>query len=267
MTRNDSAYQIVQLTDCHLFADPEVELRGIHTWPRFLAAIEDVQQRFPDADLLAITGDTAHDEQRATYEAVRQALGPWCDRLRIIPGNHDHRNALLEAFPAGCQAVGDRVTFEVRPNDWQIIGLDSHLPGEVAGSLLSDQLAWLDERLTSHPELPTLLLVHHPPIEVGSPWLDRLRLQDAEGFTSLLTRHSHVRLVGCGHVHQEVTSRLGNATVFTTPAVGPPFRPRTAELEIDCRPPSYRVIELSADGNWRIQVIAVPIVTGSQEGG
>jgi 3',5'-cyclic-AMP phosphodiesterase len=257
--RDNVACQIVQFTDCHLFTDPETELRGIRTWPRFQAAIKDMVQRFPQADLLVFTGDTAHDEQLSTYQAVRETLGTWTDRLRIIPGNHDHRPSLLSTFPSACQATGDRVTFEMQRGDWQLIGLDSHLPGEVAGSLLDDQLAWLDQRLGAHPAVPTLLFVHHPAIAIGSPWLDALRLQDSDPFRAVLARHSQVQLVVCGHVHQEVTSRLGDATLVTTPAIGPPFVPRTETIEIDSRPPCYRVIELSAHGEWRTQVIDVPM--------
>lgn len=257
MSRDRIACQIIQFTDCHLFTDPETELRGIRTWPRFQAAIHDISRRFPQADRLVVTGDTAHDELPSTYQAIRDVLEPWMDRLRIIPGNHDHRESLLETFPGACQATGDRVTFFETVGDWQLIGLDSHLPGEVSGSLLNDQLAWLDQKLGQNSQAPALLFVHHPAIEVASPWLDRLRLQDSEPFLSILLRHPQVQLVLCGHVHQEVSGRFGSATLMTTPAVGPPFRPRTETLEIDASPPRYRVLELSSDGQWRTQVMDV----------
>jgi len=62
-------------------------------------------------------------------------------------------------------------------------------------------------------------------------------------------------LICCGHVHQETASSLAGATVLTTPAVGPQFRPRTAELEIDPGPPAYRLIELYPGGEWSSQVL------------
>jgi len=68
-----------------------------------------------------------------------------------------------------------------------------------------------------------------------------------------------VKLVCCGHVHQESATSIGGVTVLTTPAVGPQFRPRTEELQIDPLPPAARLIELEPDGSWSTQVIRVPV--------
>jgi Icc protein len=252
--------RIVQLTDCHLFSDPAGNVRGIATWPRLHAVLRELHRRTPDFDLLVVTGDTAHDEARATYEAVREALGGWVPRLRIVPGNHDDRALLRRLFPESCGDAGERVTFHAGSPGWQLIGLDSQLTGETPGALGGEQLAWLRSRLEAAPGLDTLLFVHHPPIEVGSPWLDEIGLQDADALGLLLHEHPQVRLVACGHVHQETSSSLAGASVHTTPAVGPQFRPHTALLEIDPGPPGYRVIELWPDGRWSTEVVrcAVP---------
>lgn len=248
-------HRIIQLTDCHLFADPKQELRGIATWQRFLAALSDLRCRNLKVDLLVMTGDTAHDELNATYEAVRHELLDWADRVRVIPGNHDSRSDLQGVFPALPAGPLGRVTFHDLWDDWQVLGLDSQRPGELPGSLGAEQLDWLRRILDASPGLSTLLLMHHPPISVGSPWLDRIGLLDAAEFERLLRGHPQVRLVGCGHVHQEVVASLGKATVFTTPSVGPAFRPRTAELEIDSALPAYRIWEFSTGESWATQVL------------
>ena len=248
------ARRIVQLTDCHLFADPGRALRDTATWPRFIAVLEDVRRGTPPFDLLVLSGDTAHDEHPATYRAVRRELGAWADRARVVPGNHDCRAGLAEAFPDASSGVAGRVTFHERLKDWQTIGLDTQRPGELPGSLGDEQLAWLDRLLEETP-LPALLFMHHPPVDVQSPWLDEIKLQDAAELDRLLRRHPHARLVCCGHVHQETASSLAGATVLTTPAVGPQFRPRTAQLEIDPGPPAYRLIELHPAGEWSSQVL------------
>lgn len=246
--------RIVQLTDCHLFADQERSLRGVITWPRLTAVLDDVRRQVPDAELLVVTGDTAHDEARQTYDAFRNVLAEWSDRVRIVPGNHDDRGFLGDVFPYGCGGLIGRVTFEVRWYDWQVIGLDSQQPGASSGLLGAEQLGWLRTRLNESP-LDTLLFLHHPPIDVESPWLDKIQLQDAREFEQVLRDFPQVRLVVCGHVHQEFAGLLGAATVFTTPAAGPQFRPRTEQLVIDQAPPAYRVLELDADGRWSTQVL------------
>ena len=243
------------MTDCHLFADPQQSLRGVDTRARFTAAIEGLRARVPDADLLVLTGDTAHDEQRETYLEVREALSDVLDRVRIVPGNHDNRAALSEVFPQTTTGPEGRVTFEHAWSDWQVIGLDSQRPGESPGSLGPEQLEWLEQRIEQGPA-HTLLFWHHPPIGVGSPWLDRIGLQDAPELSRLIASHPGVRLVCSGHVHQELAGTIGSTTVLTTPAVGPGFHPRTAELEIDASAsPACRLLELSGDGTWRSQVL------------
>ena len=246
--------RIVQVTDCHLFADLEESLRDIVTWPRLAMVLDDVRRQIPDADLLVFTGDTAHDEARGTYESFRSVLVEWRDRMQIIPGNHDNRLVLGDLFPQRRAGPIGRVTFEVSWNDWQVIGLDSQQPGEQPGSLGAEQLAWLRTRLEITP-LHTLLFLHHPPVAVQSPWLDQINLQDALEFERLLQDHPQVRLVVCGHVHQEYVGLLGDATVFATPAVGPQFRPRTEQLVIEPAPPAYRVLELRSHGRWSTQVV------------
>lgn len=251
----DETRTIVQVSDCHLFADAEGELRGIRTRPRLRRVIEEIERRSPDFDLLVITGDTAHDETRATYDAVAAELGGRVERLRIVPGNHDERAALLRAFPHACALVADRVTFLVEMGVWVLIGLDTQRPGSASGSLGKEQLAWLQESLHAHPRAHVALFLHHPPIAVGSPWLEEIGLEDADALGTLLVSHPQVSLVFSGHVHQEAFGSLGRARVLTTPAVGPQFRPRTEQLEIEIGPPAYREIELSSDGGWSSTVV------------
>jgi len=246
---------IVQLTDCHLFTDPRGSLRGIETQPRLRQVIADVRRRVPDFDVLVVTGDTANDEADATYEAFRMELGDWSERLRIVPGNHDDRSSLTRLFPDACERIGERVGFVTETPDWIVIGLDSQLSGQTAGELGGEQLAWLRARLGAAPELDALLFIHHPPIPVGSAWLDEIGLHDAAELGALIAAHPRVRAVISGHVHQEVSGSIGGAAVHTTPAVGPQFRPRTTSFEIDPGPPGYRIVELRPAGAWSTTVV------------
>ncbi|WP_373650725.1 metallophosphoesterase [Schlesneria sp. DSM 10557] len=247
-------HRIVQLTDCHLFTEKATALREIVTWPRFQSVLQHLRQQLPDFDLLVLTGDIAHDEAAATYDAVIAELGDWIDKVRVIPGNHDRRAAIANRFPGVPPLCTDRIRFVEQWSDWQIIGLDSQLSGQVAGSLGSDQIQWLKERLTASRSLRTLLFLHHPPVPVHSPWLDKIGLQDAADLKLLLNEFPQVRLIGCGHVHHEIVASFGHTTVFSTPAVGPKFRPRTEQLVIDLGPPEYRLWELAPNGSWTTQL-------------
>ena len=251
--------RIVQITDCHLFADPEAKLRDVCTWPRFLSVMAEIRRTLADVDLLVVTGDSAHDENAETYRRLSAELADFAGRVRIVPGNHDDRAALAERFPQAGGGPAGRVAFHERLGDWQAIGLDSQIPGELPGFLGAEQLDWLRSLLRQSPQGPAILLLHHPPVAVGSPWLDKIGLQDAGELAETLRANPQVKLVACGHIHQQLTASFAGACLVSTPAVGPAFRPRTEVLVIEDAPPAFRLIELGADGQWSTQAIRCPL--------
>jgi Icc protein len=246
--------RIVQLTDCHLFADPQAELREVRVRETFERVLDAVERQYPDADRLILTGDLTHDERPATYRSLRDRLARWVSRLRLIPGNHDNRRMMRDVFSERITALDDRNVFVDDLAEWRLIGLDSQVPGSLHGELGDAQRAWLEERLKERPGRPTILFVHHPPVAVQSAWLDRIGLLDAEPLLERTSPSSAVRAVGCGHVHQEFAITIGAATVLTTPSTGVQFRPRTETLEVDALAPGFRVFELESDGTFVTRV-------------
>jgi 3',5'-cyclic AMP phosphodiesterase CpdA len=105
-----------------------------------VAMLQQVRLQIAHADLLVLTGDTAHDAARETYLSVRELVSEllgaeWVLRLRIIPGNHDDRGWLRDVFCEQACGPAGRITFQIERCDWNVIGLDSQRPGELPGSL------------------------------------------------------------------------------------------------------------------------------------
>lgn len=245
------AIRIIQVTDCHLFADPNVELKGMVTRSRFEVTIAAIRDRFSEFDRLIITGDLAHDEALSTYQQLRELLGDFADRTRVIPGNHDNREFMTNVFPRqNGEPELDRVTFSERLGGWRIVGLDTHLPGKSSGRLGDPQLGWFRHQLDAEPEANCIVFTHHPPMDVQSLWLDEIGLQDRDALRSVIRDCPQVRLLCSGHVHQEVASVVESAVALTTPSIGPEFAPRTEQLVVSEGAPGYRVIELMDDGSW-----------------
>jgi Icc protein len=164
---------------------------------------------------------------------------------------------MRDLFGDRVQVAAGRNVVSEEIGNWQLIGLDTHVSGSVAGCAGEQQLDWLEEQLQSAADRPTLLCLHHPPVPIGSRWLDEVGLQDAADLNALVTRHPQVRLVCCGHVHQELAAGDGGSTVLTTPATAVQFRPGTERLEVDAALPGYRVIDLEDDGAWRSRIVRV----------
>lgn len=259
-TNADMTVRILQLTDLHLFADPAARLREIPTRAIVQRVLAAVQARAGEWDLVVLTGDLAHDETRETYSAVRDLLGPQLlglqlpgtelrsrGRCRIVPGNHDNRAAIRDAFPDCDITPGEWITFATDVGGWRLIGLDTHCPGEVWGRIEPSQLDWLATELEAHSDRRTLIFMHHPPFQVQSRWLDLVGLRQAEAFWEVIRHFPHVRGVSCGHVHQEFRGQVHGVAVYTTPAASIQFRPGTDELEITDEPPGFRVFALDGD--------------------
>ena len=84
--------RILQLTDLHLFSDPEATLKGIPTRQTLQSVVDSVLRLESRFDHVIITGDHTHDECPESYAVVREMLGQWIDQLAIVPGNHDDRD-------------------------------------------------------------------------------------------------------------------------------------------------------------------------------
>lgn len=248
---------LVQLTDCHLFEDPRGQLREVCTRTRLELVLAAVRQLPVAVERLVVTGDMAHDHLAATYQQLRELLDPWLPRLRLVPGNHDDRAAIQQVFADRVQRAGPRLVIDDQVGNWSLLGVDTHVPGELYGQVGHEQLAWLENRLGQHPQRPAVLFMHHPPTQVLSPWLDLIGLRDASAVRELLVRHPQLKLVCTGHVHQELTY-IGPPIIVSTPATGLQFRPTTEKLELDEAAPGFRVLELHDDGSIRTRVLRTP---------
>ncbi len=257
--------QILQLTDLHLLADPEKTLKGVRTRDSLIEVLQLIREREQSGEwnfeYIFLTGDLTHDEQLATYEALRELLGDWLPRCRLIPGNHDDRALIRKVFPELVSSSTGFINFSVETAGWRLIGLDSHVEGELYGRIGSAQLEWLSSELSTHVRQPTILFIHHPPVSVQSAWLDRIGLRDAEALNEVARSNSQVRAISTGHVHQEFSENFNGLQILTTPSTGVQFLPRQDELVCDQLPPGFRIFHLFENA-FESVVIRLPEIPG-----
>jgi Icc protein len=241
--------RILQLSDLHPFADPDARLFGIPTRELLQDVLAHVQESGVRADHVVVTGDLTHDELPETYAAVRELLEPVLGRLWPLPGNHDGRAALRSAFGDRiCGDGADRINFAFAAGDWLCLGLDTHVPGSVGGRIGADQVEWIRGRLDEYAPRAAVLFMHHPPVELGLAWLDRIGVEDAHLLQELLAEEPRIRLVCCGHVHHESSNQVGAAEVVTVPSTGLQFSSVSDVAQFVTAPPGYRIIDLNGDG-------------------
>ncbi len=209
-----------QITDLHVTAAGHLAVGGIDANTMASAAVTALNALTPQPDFVVITGDLTNDGKPEEYQALRDILAPLRLPAYVIPGNHDNRHNLRAAFfdhgylPVGCEFLHYTVDdFPVR-----LIALDTVEPGQSGGCLCPARLGWLAKRLGEAPDRPTVILMHHPPIDTGIGPMDRFGCANSAIAAHLVAAHGGVERILCGHVHRTVIVRWGGSVVLICPA-------------------------------------------------
>ncbi len=256
-----TATTVLQLTDLHLLADDGGTVNQVPTRATFLEVLAACRGTGLVFDHLILTGDLAHDESREAYGTLRDLLAPMRCRVQIIPGNHDNRCFIRETFADG-KASGppdDSVTFSVGAGRWRLIGLDTQIPGEVAGAVSDPQLVWLQSELHAHRYAPTIVFLHHPPLAIQPEWVARMGLRNQDSVREILHAAPQVRVVSAGHIHRDSSVRDGAFDVFCTPSTAYQYRRQDESVVLDPLPPGFRIFQLRDDG-YETKVIRLPVL-------
>jgi 3',5'-cyclic-AMP phosphodiesterase len=239
--------RILQITDFHIRARSGDTLLGVDTETSFQDTLAAALADGSPTDIALLTGDLVQDPVPAAYWRLRERLSALPCPAYCLPGNHDD-----PAFMANI-LTSDRVHCEPRIllDHWQIICLDSTLPGSPVGHLASDQLDLLTRLLDEQPDRHALIALHHHPVPSGSAWMDTMQLDNSAEFFSRLEGCSPVRGIVFGHIHQALDLDYRGVKILGAPSTCFQFQPLRTEFALDAIPPGYRRIELHPDGQIR----------------
>jgi Icc protein len=239
--------QILQITDFHLLADAEAAMLGINTEASFEAVLERVAE-FPFVpDLFLLTGDLVQDPVPQTYRRLKPFLDALPAPVYCLPGNHDDPAMMREYL-----ADGRQIHFQphIRLDGWDIICLNSTIPESPCGHLSERELSLLETTLqTIAHDRHVLVSMHHPPMALGSRWLDTMMVGNAAELWARLEQHPNVSGIIIGHVHQELDEMVNGYRVLASPSTCFQFLPRNDDFAIDPVPPGFRWYRLNADGS------------------
>jgi len=212
---------IAQISDTHIKRPGELAYDRVDTAGMLERCVGDLLLLKPKPDLILFSGDLVDKGSPEEYAYLKSLLLPLTQRILVVPGNHDHREAMRVAFRSDeyLPPAGDFLQYAI-DGDYplRIIGLDTFLPNHAGGELCTERLTWLHKMLGQKPATPTLLLMHHAPFITGIGHMDRIGLKGSGHFAAVMARHPQVELVMCGHLHRIIHATVGGRPVITCPS-------------------------------------------------
>jgi Icc protein len=214
---------LAQLSDPHITAPGTMLYNRVDTARHFREAIAALMALDPRPDALLLTGDLVDRGSTSEYSHLREMLQPVSAAglpIYAILGNHDHRDALRDAFSdqPWMQQCGDFIQYVIDDFPLRIIALDTWVPKKPYGELCAERLAWLDATLKGGQGKPTIMMLHHPPFRTFMDHMDAMSLRNPESLAAIVSRHQEIERVLCGHLHRPILTRFAGTIAQTAPS-------------------------------------------------
>ncbi|MGP4713969.1 metallophosphoesterase [Psychrobacter sp. DM8] len=260
----DDTLNVLQITDLHLSdvsatANTEVQNTASKSHltckQSFEAVVKQALGEAIRCDLIVVTGDLVSEVKTATYDHIFDVLQATDIPFACIAGNHDVTNELghdlpfyerkLIAQPADPRLLSRHL---IESEYWQLLLLDSSVPGQVAGYIDDTDIAWVSEQLARCSK-PAVIAVHHHVLPIQSQWIDAHMAQNTKAFWDSLAAFRHIQAVISGHNHQEQIRYHQEVTVYSTPSTCYQFKPFNDDFAYDTQTmPGYRWLQLDNNG-------------------
>ncbi|MDX2412220.1 MAG: metallophosphoesterase [Woeseiaceae bacterium] len=253
MEGNKEVIRVLHLTDPHLFAGPDGELRGRVTAATLERVLDHYQASDWRAQRVLVTGDLIQDDSPEAYERFRNLMLPLDLRVHCVPGNHDIHALMRSACgrPPFSYCAWEEI------GEWLIVGIDSCVAGDAGGRVSGEELDRLAGIVVASTAKHVMVCLHHPPVPMGSAWLDSVGLKNGEQVLERLRTLDRVRIAAFGHVHQEYDAEHEGIRIIATPSTCRQFKRASDDFAVDENPPAYRRFELNSDGSVDTEVIWV----------
>lgn len=225
-------HRILHLSDTHLTATG-FDQDGMNAAASLKRILSDARH-LEGLSAVIVSGDLSDDGSEAGYRAVREIVGHFAAR-RGIPhiyatGNHDNRAAFTQVLGTGHLTPSGTDTgrgWEHGPEraavsitgGLRIITLDSLVPGSGHGLICTEQLRWLAGILTEPAPEGSVLVFHHPPVQVPTAaFTITAGLRNADELADVIVG-TDIQAILCGHFHAQMTGHLRGIPVWVTPGV------------------------------------------------
>lgn len=243
---------IGQISDLHIKTPGKLSYRVVDTSGMLKRCVDHILALKQQPDIVLATGDLTDFGHPDEYAHLRELLAPLAMPLYLIPGNHDHRENMLAAFPDHVYLTQflPFIQYAIEDLPMRILAIDTVIPEASGGELCGRRLAWLKRKLEEAPDRPTVIIMHHPPFKTFIGHMDRIGLANAEALKAIVERHPQVERILCGHLHRPIQVLWAGTLASTSPS---PAHQVVLDLSADApsqfvmEPPGYQLHQWHAE--------------------
>ncbi len=231
---------ICQISDLHIKTPGKLSYGIVDTSGMLQAGVAHILKLNPQPDIVLATGDLTDFGRADEYAHLRALLSPLTMPLYLIPGNHDHRENMLAAFPdhAYLRQNPPFIQYAIEHLPMRILALDTVIPEASGGELCAARLGWLATKLAAGSARPTIIIMHHPPFKTFIGHMDEIGLKEPERLKAIVEKHPEIERVLCGHLHRPIQVRWAGTLASTSP--GPAHQ---VALDLSATAPAHFVME------------------------
>ena len=236
--------KLVQISDSHLFAEPERLHCGANVYQNLKQVLHYISC-IDHVDAIIFTGDLTQDHSAASYQRFNElveAAELTCP-LYYLAGNHDDEQTMNTELNSKVISSNKEIQF----NNWQVQLIDSK--SETPAGHINDVSLTKAVKISAENKY-NVLFMHHHPVDVGY-FIDKHGLTNQQQFWQSINQINNMQAIFCGHVHRGCTinkGALNNIAVHTCPATSIQFDPSQNTVSALDVGPGMRIITLHADG-------------------
>ncbi|MDH5729010.1 MAG: metallophosphoesterase [Gammaproteobacteria bacterium] len=252
--------KLLILSDCHLEAQSQQKAPSSVSNIAFEKVVQNIKQccSHPSSqaafDLIIGLGDICQhgDLQSYLYFKTQIEMLQPADYV-VLPGNHDISATMVKVFDKKSVQSMQVASF----GTLQLIMLNSQWPNKEAGRLSPDLMQTLKQQLSEQQCVSTLIFLHHPVLNLDTPWMDKIALTNAQAFLDLCVQFPHVKAIVHGHAHQDRELSYQHLAIHSIPSTAYQYKPHCEDVEIDSGGPAYAIITSDEQQQIRRQTVYV----------
>lgn len=220
---------------------------GTNTLAHFDQAIEKIKS-ISGIDAVIVTGDLSNDGSVWSYRYIDNRFGELGIQTFCCPGNHDNIPVMMNEYVPSSYTIIPKAFL----SGYKLIMLntvvpDEEIPGKNKARGYIGPLSFESLQNELQDGIPTVIALHHPPIEPGG-WLNRKLLENRNDFIALVERFGNVPLVLYGHTHYALVTYSNGVKYIGAPAVGYAFDKEYGKFEIVPGNEGMNIIDISSSG-------------------